>query len=181
MCLIDRFMHVCRAGALILGLGLFCIGAQSAPLLTLTPSELAATGLPGQMIEFRGSITNRTTVDLSSTDLILNVYDFDPLLLEPTSHLGTIPFVVGTYSVVDDVALFSINVALAAATGLQSFQVTLQDVYGNFSDPVAMTIEVLAVPELSAWMMLFCGALVLGLFSRRAQCGGPLFSDYQGA
>lgn len=179
MCLTDRFSKACRVVALVSGLAFSCAGAHAAALLTLAPTDLAATGTAGQTIAFRGAITNRTTVDLSSTDLILNIDDFDPLLLEPTALLGITPFVVSSYSMVDGVALFSVTLAVDAMTGLQTFRVMLQDIYGNFSDPVAMTIDIVAVPEPSAWMMLCCGALVLALLSRRAQVAGALFSHRQ--
>lgn len=115
---------------------------MAAPLLTLTTDTLTETTSAGGMVVFKGTITNRTNVDLLTTDLIFNFFDYDAAVFEPTQLLGENEVAIPSFSFLTDLRLFSINVMPGALAGRYTLSVLLQDVYGNFDDPLQLEVVV---------------------------------------
>lgn len=153
-----------------IALTLACCAApvQAQSLLTLAPSELTLQGTPGQTFEVSGAITNRTQYTLGAADLSLNFSNYDPLFLNPTQVLGAADYSIESYHVVDGLALFTLSLS-DDATGDLNVDVVLQDVYGDLSDPVTMSVHVLPVPEPATAWMLAAGLLGLVPPLRRAR------------
>ena len=114
----------------------------AAPILTLTTDSVTETVTTGGTAFFKGTITNRTNVDLLTTDLIFNFSDYDPAVFEPMQLLGEIEVNIPSFSFLTDVSLFSINVMPSTLPGRYTFNVLLQDVYGNFDDPLQLEVVV---------------------------------------
>lgn len=138
-------------------------GAQALPLLTLTPVQTTLSASAGESLSISGSIVNRSNGSLSATDLFLDFSGFDAGALTPWQLLGQVPFVIGSYAFRDNVALFTIDIAADAPPGVQTLDVVLQDVSGNLSDVVSLTVlvdQVAAVPA-PATLPLLLAALPL--------------------
>lgn len=140
--------------------------AHALPLLTLTPTQTTIPVLAGGGMNVSGGIINRSNTALEATDLFLNFGNFDPDVLTPQQTLGLVPFSIPSFSFRDNVALFSIDVAAGALSGVQTLDVVLQDVSGNFSDTVSFSFligQVVAVPEPATLAIMLAGLpLLLG-------------------
>lgn len=115
---------------------------SAAPLLTLSTDSISETVIAGGAVTFKGTVTNRTNVDLSTMDLILNFSGYDPFVLEPTQLLGTTDISIPSFSFLANVDLFSIRVFPDVQPGNYTFSVLLQDVVGNFDDPALLEVIV---------------------------------------
>ncbi|MES2116136.1 MAG: PEP-CTERM sorting domain-containing protein [Pseudomonadota bacterium] len=138
--------------------------AHALPLLTLMPTQTTVSAAAGDSINISGTIINRTNTALESTDLFLNFDGFDPGVLTAQQTLGLVPFSIPSFSFRDDVALFAIDVAADALPGVQTLNVALQDVAGNFSDTVSFTFlidQVVAVPEPATLALMLAGLPLL--------------------
>jgi PEP-CTERM motif-containing protein len=150
--------------------------ARAALILDVNPLSISAG--PGQVVTFKGRITNTTGATLRATDLFLNFSAFDPAAItDVTQLLGTPDFTLpnNTFSALVD--LFQITLAATAPQGRYGIDVALQDVRNNMSNVVHAVAQVGAVPEPSTVMLLLAGAAavarVRGLVSRRDRRSVP--------
>ncbi|WP_173051696.1 PEP-CTERM sorting domain-containing protein [Candidatus Nitrotoga sp. AM1P] len=135
-----------------------------------TPLEWSITNptvsaAPGDTVIFMGVITNRTGHILESTDLFLDFLAFDFNVLSPNQVLGTIPFTLPDFTFSANVALFNVDVNLLAASGIRELQVLLQDMNGNLTDTINVTVAVNGVtsnvPEPSTTALFTLGFIIL--------------------
>ena len=140
--------------------------AQGLYFSPLSPFEVA----PGDFT-FAGTVTNDTGAALRSTDLFFDFTAFDPSSLYVNQLLGVTDFTIadGTTCAVTD--LF--DASLSAGVAAQDYPVTvqLQDVNGDVTDAVTVTVRATAaVPEPATPVLLSAGCvcmLPLALRSRR--------------
>lgn len=167
--------------ALLLRVLLLIAGTMVSGVSFATPLEWSITNptesaAPGDTVTFTGVITNRTGQALESTDLFLDFLTFDFNVLTPNQELGIVPFTLPDFTFSADVALFNVYVNPLAATSISGLQVLLQDVNGNLTDTINVTIAINGVtndvPEPSIAALFTLGCIVfLVAFHRR------LFAD----
>jgi hypothetical protein len=172
--LLRNLIHVLSMLALIVT---FQSQALSSPILTLATDSITETVTAGGTVTFKGTVTNRTNVDLSTMDLILNFSDYDPFVLEPTQLLGITDVSIPSFSFLTDLDLFSISVSPDARPGHYAFSVLLQDIFGNFDDPALLEVIVEEpsgeVPEPGTGYLVGLLLMVM-MFTRRTSGGGAV-------
>lgn len=158
---------------LALTAGVSFLPAQAA-VITLDVSSLSAPVAAGDTAIFSGKITNRSGVTLESTDLFLGFSAFDFNALTPTQALGNLPFSLLNFTFIDNVELFTVDIAAGTLAGTYSLQVFLSDVSGNVSDAtdllLVVTNGVQTVPEPSAAAIVGLTLVLLILSRRRPSC-----------
>lgn len=158
---------------LVLTAGISILPAQAAPI-TLDVNALAVPVAAGGTATFSGTITNRSGVTLSSTDLFLSFSAFDFNALTPTQVLGSSPFSLLNFTFIANVDLFTVEVAAGTLAGTYGLQVFLSDVSGNVSDatdlPLVVTNGAQAVPEPSTAATVGLALVLLILSRRRPSC-----------
>ena len=152
---------------LVLTVGAGLPPAQAATI-ALDVNSLSAPVAAGDTATFSGSITNRSGVTLESTDLVLGFSAFDFDALTPTQVLGSLPFSLQDFTFINDIDLFTIEVAAGAPAGTYGLQVFLSDISGNVSDTTELFLVVTAVPEPSTAAVFGLGLVLLALSRRRS-------------
>lgn len=163
------FASASRAAAawMVVALGILAApGARAAPL-EFSLDQTAVSVDAGSTLSFTGVITNRTGATLSSTDLFVNFGSYDFTALTPVQTLGQVPFTIPNFTFTSSVALFDVEVSSTAVAGSTSFQVFLQDVSGNVTDPIEVDLTIIAVPE-PATAAMFAAAFAVCWGARRA-------------
>jgi hypothetical protein len=141
--------------------------------LNFSVDQLSSSGAPGSVLDFTGVITNQTGASLTSTDLFLNFFNFEPSGLTPIQILGSTDFTLpnNTFSTTTD--HFSVAISPGTFAGLQPLSVQIGDANGNLSNEVDLSIKVtgssMQAPEIdtsgaaAALTLLFGGlACLLG-------------------
>jgi hypothetical protein len=153
---------------------LFATGFQNpaAAQLSLSIDELTPSISAGNTLDFTGVITNQTGGPIASTDLFLNFYNFDPSALNPEQVLGLTNFSLPNNTFSTDTLLFSVAVGPGAPSSTEPLAVTLEDVNGDVSSEVDLSINVKAttptsVPEPGPLSLFFAGLLALAIAHAR--------------
>lgn len=157
---------------LLLIAGIMVSGVSFATPLEWSITNPTESAAPGDTVTFTGVITNRTGQALESTDLFLDFLTFDFNVLTPNQELDIVPFIIPDFTFSADVALFNVYVNPLAATSISGLQVLLQDVNGNLTDTINVTIAINGVtndvpePTIAALFILGC-IVFLVVFHRR--------------
>ena len=158
---------------LVLTAGISFLPVQAA-VVTLDVNPLSAPVAAGDTAIFSGKITNRSGVTLESTDLFLGFSAFDFNALTPTQVLGSSPFSLLNFTFIDNVELFTVDIAAGTLAGTYGLQVFLSDVNGNVSDAtdllLVVTNGVQTVPEPSTVVIVGLALGLLMLSRRRPSC-----------
>jgi len=118
--------------------------ADSISFTIIDPSQAVTAG---QTVQFAGTITNGTSIDLTASDFFLNFSDYDPAALSFAQLLGLDNFPIPSGTTTSLALLFSATLAPGTPRGSYSAIVTLQDVNDHLSVPVTINLRVAAVPE----------------------------------
>jgi hypothetical protein len=143
-------------------------GTVFADSISLNLTSLSMSTVPGGSVTFDGSITNNTGFSLSSADLFLNFFNFDPGSINPTQLLGSVDFTIDNGATSGVVDLFSVMVADGVPLGSTlPMDLTLEDINNNTSGPITVetsTGHVSAVPEPGTLSLCLMGATLLTRF-----------------
>jgi hypothetical protein len=145
---------------------------QAAAQLSLSIDQLTPSITAGNTLDFTGVITNQTGGPLASTDMFFSFFNFDPATLNPEQVLGTTNFSLPNNTFSTDTLLFSVAVAPGASTATEPLAVTLEDVNGDVSNEVDLSINVksttsTSVPEPPPLSLFVAGLLVVSIAHAR--------------
>ena len=141
--------------------------SEGAPLSfnVLVPDQ---TGAGGATYTFEGAITNATGSDLLATDLFLLFAGFDFAVVSLSQVLGDPDFLIPAGTTSPVVHLFDMTVGANALFDTRyTADVVLQDVFGNFSDVVTVSVRV--VPEGHTVLLLLAAAISVAFVHWRRQ------------
>jgi len=140
-------------------------GTAFADSITLNLTSLSMSTVPGGSVTFDGSISNNTGFSLSSADLFLNFFNFDPGSINPTQLLGSVDFTIDNGATSGVVDLFSVMVADGVPLGSTfPMDLTLEDI--NDDTSASITVETTTghetvVPEPGTLSLCLMGATLL--------------------
>ena len=158
--------------AVILMIGLICASAR-ADQLTITLDSPTLTGLPGDVLQFFGTLSNTTGTDLFLNADNFNLAAFDPSAIDDSLFFTNAPLFLGANGSTGDIGLFNITIPNPFFTGGYGgvFQVlggsdgNVQDVIGSASFTVQVQ-QTTTVPESSSVPLLSFVLLALVLVRR---------------
>jgi hypothetical protein len=151
-----------------------CLISLAMPLsaqagLTLSIDHPNQTAAPGSDVDFYGTITNNTGFYLDAlTQLFTNFDNYNPSVLSFNQDLGSPDFLLAPGATSADVLLFDVLVSPSAASGSYLADVTIQDVFGDLSNDVTISVT---VPEPGSLPVLLTAFLLMFGFVRSAGLG----------
>lgn len=107
-------------------------------------------------VVFAGTITNNSGASITTSDLFFNFSGFTPGALSLSEAISAIPVTIGDGTTSTTLSLFSATLLSGAQSSLTyRADVILQDLQGDVTSPV--TISLSGVPEPSTFVLLLLG------------------------